>query len=48
MKGSITISWGKHGGFYYNFGYTWRICLAFTYFPEEIDNIINQNINERT
>lgn len=43
MKGSITISWGKYGGFYYNFGYTSRICLGwiyFTYFPEEIDKLL--------
>lgn len=40
MKGSICISWGKYGGFYFHRGYTKRLCLGFisiTYMPFEID-----------
>lgn len=43
MKGSITIGWGKYGGFYFIRGFSTRICLgwiSFTYFPDEIDNLL--------
>ena len=41
--GTILLSWGKYGGFYFYSGYTKRLCLgyiAITYFPIEIDDII--------
>lgn len=41
--GTISLSWGKYGGFYLKKGYTTRICLgwvAITYFPEDLDNIL--------
>jgi len=44
MKGTISISWGEYGGFYFNNGFTKRICLgwiAFTYLPIEIDDILD-------
>jgi hypothetical protein len=45
MKGSVVLSWGKYGGFYFNKGYTTRLCfgwVAFTYIPDDIDNILNK------
>ncbi len=42
--GSFCISWGRYGGFYIYNNYTIRICLgwlAFTYFPDDIDEIFN-------
>ena len=44
-KGSITLSWGEYGGFYFNRGYSTRLCLgwiAITYFPDEIDDILQR------
>jgi hypothetical protein len=42
MKGSIVLSWGKWGGFYYEPGKTiTRLCLgfiAFTYIPYDFDD----------
>ena len=43
MKGTISLSWGKYGGFYFNSDYTVRLCLgwiAITYLPLEIDDIL--------
>jgi len=43
MKGSLTLSWGKYGGFYFFRGFSKRLCLGWislTYFPDEIDNLI--------
>jgi len=42
---SITISFGKYGGFYNFSGYGKRICLgwlAITYYPEDIDEILKR------
>jgi len=44
MKGTMSISWGNYGGFYFRKNYSTRICLgwiAFTYLPVEIDDIIS-------
>lgn len=46
---SFCISIGKYGGFYFHKDYTVRLCLgwiSFTYFPEEIDNILNNLLNK--
>jgi hypothetical protein len=43
MKGTLCISWGPWGGFYFHKGYSTRVCLgfvAFTLFPDEIDDIL--------
>ena len=43
--GTISLSWGKYGGFYWRKGYTTRLCLgwiALTYFPEDLDNILSK------
>lgn len=54
MKGSLCLSWGKWGGFYWHKGYSFRICLgwvAITWFPDEIDDLIHfvrQKNNEST
>lgn len=42
--GTIAVAWGRYGGFGWYSGYTKRICLgwiAFYYFPEEIEDILN-------
>ena len=42
-SGTIALSWGQYGGFYFHSGYTKRLCLgylAITYFPKEIDDIV--------
>lgn len=43
LKGTLSLSWGEYGGFYFNKGYMTRLCLgwiAFTYIPEELDKLI--------
>lgn len=45
MRGTICISWGKYGGFYFRSNWATRLCLgwiAITYFPEEIDKIVEK------
>jgi hypothetical protein len=47
--GSLCFSWGDYGGFYFHRSYTMRLCLgwfAITYFPLEIDIIINNLIQK--
>lgn len=42
-QGTIVINWGKYGGFYFNKGYTIRLCLgwvAITYFPYDLDEVL--------
>ncbi len=42
---SFIVSFGKYGGFYMHFGYSWRICLGwatFTIIPTDIDNILEK------
>jgi hypothetical protein len=41
---TIALSIGKYGGFYWNSGYTKRLCLgwvAFTYIPKDLDEVLN-------
>jgi len=48
MNGTISISWGRWGGFYITWGYTKRVCLgwvALTYFPDDIDDYLNDYTN---
>jgi hypothetical protein len=43
--GTLSISWGKYGGFYWRRGYTTRLCLgwiALTYFREDLDEILSR------
>lgn len=43
-QGTLAISWGKYGGFYYHHSYMTKLCLgwiAFTYIPLEIDKVLN-------
>jgi len=43
MKGTIALSWGKYGGFYYYSDYKTRFCLgyfAITYYPIDLDEIL--------
>jgi hypothetical protein len=46
MKGSLILSWGEYGGFYYRKGKaTTRLCLgriAITYMPEDIDDVFKR------
>lgn len=49
MKGSLVLSWGKYGGFYFNSDYTVRLCLgwvAITYFPFEVDDLFSGEKDE--
>ena len=42
-SGTLAISWGKYGGFYWYCKYTKRLCLgwiAFTYIPNDLDNLL--------
>jgi len=42
-SGTLAISWGKYGGFYWHWKYTKRLCLgwiAFTYLPNDLDNLL--------
>lgn len=43
MKGTIAISWGAYGGFYFVRKFSTRICLgwvAITYIPLEFDDMM--------
>ncbi len=43
-QGTVSISWGEYGGFYFYRGYSTRLCLgwvAFTYIPSDIDTILH-------
>lgn len=43
MSGSLILSWGKYGGFYWFNKYSKRLCLgfvSFTYLPDDIDTIL--------
>ena len=43
--GTLSLSWGRYGGFYWKKGYTIRLCLgwvAITYFPEDLDEILKK------
>ena len=43
MQGTIAISWGRYGGFYFHKGATIRLCLgwvAITYFRQDLDDLI--------
>jgi len=47
--GTITVSWGDWGGFYFSKGSTTRLCLgyvALTYFPYDIDDIIKKGLKK--
>ena len=40
---TIVLSFGRWGGIYTDFGYTWRICLgwvALTLMPFDIDDVL--------
>ena len=48
-RGTLAISWGKYGGFYWHSKYTKRLCLgwiAFTYIPLDIDDLLKQKIHQ--
>lgn len=44
-SGTLALSWGKFGGFYFHWRYTKRICLgwlAITYIPDDLDNLLSK------
>ena len=46
--GTIALSWGKWGGFYFERGWMWRLCLgwvALTFLPMEIDDLMKLATN---
>jgi hypothetical protein len=50
MKGTLAISWGKYGGFYFKRGSMIRICLgwlAITYIPMEIDDLLKIALSKK-
>jgi hypothetical protein len=47
MAMSFTLSLGQWGGFYFQRGYSWRLCLGWvslTWFPEDIDDILDRSL----
>ena len=45
MKGTINITVGNYGGFYFVNSYTKRICLGFialTYYPFDMDELLQE------
>jgi hypothetical protein len=48
--GTISVSWGPYGGFYFAAGHaTTRLCLgwiAITYFSTDIDLILERGLNK--
>lgn len=46
-SGTLAVSWGANGGFYFNKGYCVRLCLwrvAITYIPRDLDAVLEDSL----